>query len=315
MALTTAAFLQPAHAATLQPYLDPVRSEITNQLTIASNTVPVDKKLITSLKSALSKLNKPGTASLVGDTKLLSTLAPAFNKTSLSNSFYLLFNGAADNYLALLLANAGSSSTALGATYPSSSRTAAQKKLEALFASLVNAGNALDLKTITRLLSSASTALVITDKLIDKAEGVAAPASSTRATMTVTVSGSRPSTSSFKSLLVGAQSTTPGTFLIIANGGASGAISLVFSGLHSGVNDVSLTGGLGGVANGAVAVRYFPSPAAAADASSGSAQVTWNPATRTIYGTFSFTGVTETNDPIPKPITFAVTGGTFFATY
>lgn len=303
IALSAAAFLQPAHAATLQPYLDPVRSEITNQLTIASNTVPVDKKLITSLKSALSKLNKPGTASLVGDTKLLSTLAPAFNKTSLSNNFYLLFNGAADNYLALLLANAGSSSNALGATYPSGSRTAAQKKLDALFVSLVNAGNALDLKTITKLLSSASTALVITDKLIDKAESVPPPPSSCTARVTGAV------THSFKDTQVGVSSYGGGNFFVICQQVITRPfgqriITLGFSGLVEGNNTLSFAGP---GADADYVYSQLPLSGESFRAQTGTVQVNYNSAAKILSGTFTFTGEGQEN-----PASATVTGSFVF---
>src|SRR5215475_11967882 len=86
-------------ATPLLPYFAPVRSEITNQMTIISNTVPLNKKLLGVLKGALTQIDKPGPANLANDIKLLNVVVPAIAKTTVSNVFHSPLDGAVNNYL------------------------------------------------------------------------------------------------------------------------------------------------------------------------------------------------------------------------
>ena len=50
------------------PFFSPLREEVANQLTVASNTVPLDKKLLASLRSNLKSIDKTKPTLTAGST-------------------------------------------------------------------------------------------------------------------------------------------------------------------------------------------------------------------------------------------------------
>ena len=127
--LTTAiivfGFSLKLQAATFLPYFNPVRTELVTQLGIATNAAPQDKKLVSALKKPLSMIDKPGTANLAGDLKLLSSLAPALKKLTVGTAFDASLNQTVDSYLVAMISAANTSSNKLTSAPTSGLKTAA----------------------------------------------------------------------------------------------------------------------------------------------------------------------------------------------
>ncbi len=271
-------------AATLLPYLAPVRAEVLNQLTLATNATPVNKKLAASLKTALKLIDKPGKTNLLNDTKLVGVLVPALNKTVVSNVFGVLLTTTVDDYLTLLFAGANNSSNTLALTYPSAAHTAAQKSLDALFALVLQANGALDDASAAKLLSRVAGKLAATDKAIDRAAKALAPP----AGVTATVTGASKWT--YKSTLAVATHVSTGSSLVNSTQPLLKApygqrtITLSLYGLSAGANVLNI-----GPADSSVLVTefYADQTGAAYDSTSGTIHVTYLPATRSLVGTFT----------------------------
>lgn len=204
----------PARAAVSTTNFVALRAEIVTQLTLASNTVPVDKKLIASLKKSLAVIDKPGVTNLVNDTKVLTLLTP-LTKTSLSNTFNPLLNNSLQDFLNVFFAAAANSSNNLAGTFPSGLHTAAGNKLGTFYAQLLNADNLADLIAAAKQLAAAAKTLGVVNALVVKAESVPAPPSFAD----VHVSGAISQGFNTKGKLSGVSGThypTTSNFLIIA---------------------------------------------------------------------------------------------------
>jgi hypothetical protein len=300
--LILAAFItltvQRAHAISLEaPYFSEVRSEITNQLTIASNAPSLDKKLITSLRKALTLIDKADPDNLVKDTKTLTLLASTLNKSSVSNAFDSHLQTVVNIYYNVLLTDRNSLSNRLLATFPSGPHNAAQNNLNQLFTALQNAFDAVDSGLAAKTLSLAAKKAAVTEKLTIKAENANPP----KTTLTATISGAINGT--YKA------QAAPATFLganhytvTAVKAGRTGqtTVELDLVDAVAGTSTIALNGNssykilsLSGFQN------YV--------ATSGSATITVNTDTEAVFGTFTF----NANGP-EGAITVT---GSFFSTY
>ena len=294
LTLLVLAFGSTARAAVSTTNFVALRAEIVSQLTTASNAVPVNKKLIASLKKSLAVIDKPGVASLVNDTKVLTLLTP-LSKSVLSNQFNPLLSHSLNDYLALFYASAASGSNALGATFPSGVHTSAEKKLVVLYNQLVNADNLADLIAAAKQLAAAAKTYGVVNALVVKAQAVPPPPSSMSAKITGAVSHTITDKPRFSN--VSGSHPQPGNFTVNLVMGTISPIgqrilTLAFYNLVEGNNTRTCQNddfqGFYG---------YLQAPATAgnftADDShgSGTLNVNLNSAAGTVSGTFTFTGV------------------------
>lgn len=272
------------------PYFRDLRIEVTNQLTIASNAVAADKKLIAKLKSTLKTIDKNSSITLAPGTKTLALVAKALNKTSLSNVFDAQLQFIVDIYTDNYAGLETGLETQLNTAFPGKKRDAAQKALNKLIAAIDSASSNLNTDLASKALSLASKNLVVAQKAVTSAKNAPLPPSSFQAT--VAISGS--STTTFKPRLA---TVTPavigsGNFFVNAAGtSGSGintkAISLSFAltDLVQGANTATITAGganqytTGGL-NGNVSFN----------STGGVSHVFWDAATKTLAGDFSFNG-------------------------
>ncbi len=272
-----------SHAAEL-PYLSNLRSEITNQLTIASNAIPVNKPLITKLKASLKTVDKNTTNTLAAGVKTLAVLAPSLNKTTLSNIFDGPLQTVVDIYTTEYL-NAHSNLVAqLATAYPSKKQEAALKLLDKLAAAVSAANTNFNSNLAVKALTLASKNLVASSKAVTTAKNVPVPPSKVLATAPKTWAPS------FKSIVAIAVPFPNNFFVINANG---------TSGTGFGTKIASLTVQLGTLVPGSnnviieansslYAVAKLGGENQAFNSTGGTAQANWNPATKTISGSFSF---------------------------
>ena len=316
-----------ARAAELTTNFVAVRAEIAAQLTVASNTVPVNKKLIASLKKSLAVLDKPGVTNLVNDTKVLTLLTP-LTKTSLSNTFNPLLNNSLNDYLALFFSAAANSSNNLAGTFPSGVHTAAGNKLIALYDQLLNADNLSDLIAASKQLAAAAKTLGVVNALVDKAENAPAPRAQYTATVTGALFGTFNFTPKPAAGFAALHSTVANNLIMNGlNASTSGSglgtklsvreLYIAIPNLTDGTTTYEV--GTGQNSSGKVFVLYHSSRsgpggidgADAYTAVSGSLTVTVNKAAHTAFGTFSFAAPGQDN----PAATASTSNGSFSVTW
>jgi hypothetical protein len=285
--LTLVIFASASHlqATPLKPYFGPVRDELAAQITLVTNTLPLDKKLQGALKSALAQIDKPGTPSLANDLKILGAVVPAINKTSAANVFHASLDGAVNNYLESVYDLADASKTKLAPAYPSKANDSAQKSLDALYATLLSAHSSVDMGAATKLIVKALSQWTATEKLIVSALKVPAPPNG----VTANVTGA--SKWSFKSTQAVAVGGYPSNNVTVNSVQAIlkspyGMRSITFSmyGLHEGANTLSVSS-----SDCIITEVYYGGSAKAFGGSSGTIQVNYNSTTKTVAGTFNLT--------------------------
>jgi hypothetical protein len=79
------------------PFFSALRGEIVSQLTLASNTPPVNKKLVAALNTNLKLIDR-AKPTLVHGSTALGTLAKNLGKTALSNTFLPILSDARTAY-------------------------------------------------------------------------------------------------------------------------------------------------------------------------------------------------------------------------
>lgn len=165
------------------PFFSTLREEIVNQLTIASNNLALNKKLISTLASNRKTLDKTK-PTLVTGSDALGTLARALAKTSLSNTFLPIVTGIRTVYLETMDDKMEELEERLSHTIPGKAQTTAQTDLGkatiAIDAVGTNSNFALSLKA----LSKAATALAKAEKSVAKAETAKPGANFLTATIT-----------------------------------------------------------------------------------------------------------------------------------
>jgi hypothetical protein len=277
-------------AATFLPYLAPVRAELTNQLATANSATPVNKKLVSSLNTALKLIDKPGQTNLVNDTKLLTVLIPALKRTAVSTAFSAVVDGAVSNYLAAVYEAAGNSSNALAVTYPSAVHNAAQKNLDAVLALLAKANSTADDAAAAKLISQAATKLATTDKLVTRAAKAPAPPAGLTATVTGAVKWSYKSTAAVATQVTSGWSLVNSQQAILKSPFGQRTITLGLSGLQPGANVLTVSST---ATSFVVAEVYGNGTGAGYTGKSGTVRVTYNPSTKGLVGTFSVQCVDE----------------------
>ena len=267
------------------PFLGPLRVDVVNQQVIASNNIAMtndiagNKKLLASLKKALKTIEKTKTNYAAG-AKSLGVLAKTLNRTSISNVFIGDFEGTVEDYIAALIGEENSLSNRLASAYPSKAHTSALTTLGLLDDALNGAAGSSDIIAAAKFLSTAAKNFAKAAKLTDKAEDAPAPASGLTATITgalhssfndfnttITLSGSDIGINS---------STKPST---------SGSDNIIMDLLNvvDGTQTVDVRGAYSQVRPGG---RSFGGNAIV----NGTATITYNSATKVIFGTFSFVG-------------------------
>lgn len=113
------------------PFFSSLREEVLNQLTIASNAVPQDKKLLAALRSNLKTIDKTK-LTLIAGSGALSTLAKSFSKLSLSNTFLPIVVDTRTTYLDVMDSEKSLLEERLPHTMPGSTQDKAQAAIDKL---------------------------------------------------------------------------------------------------------------------------------------------------------------------------------------
>lgn len=314
LVLFCAVAAQHASAVSGPPYLDDIRSEIINQLTIASNASVLDTKLIKALNKVLTTLDKNltnvianATNKLAPGTKVLGLITKALNKTSLSNVFDAPLQQTIDIYTGEYASALSGLSNRLAATFLSSKRTSAAKALGKLLLAVTSADTNMNSNLAVKALGKAATALKSAEKSVVKAENVPPPPAGITATVAVTGS----STVNYKSLTQVVTPGASGNFNVLSGavtGSGSNTKQLVISfslqGLSPGANTVNFT-----------SFNYIVTGINGSGSMSctGTAQVSWDPVKKSLSGTFSCSGTF--NFAIGGSAPGTVNGGSFTLYY
>jgi hypothetical protein len=274
-----------AEATPYLPYLSEVRTQLTVQIAIASNTVPVDSKLQGALQKSLSLIDKADTPSLANDLKVLGALATAISKTSISTVFQGSLDKAVNDYFDLVYGMTNTSAAKLATAYPSKAKDSTQKSLTKLYATLGSADIDGNFGVAAKLIGKALSQLASTEKLLASALKVAAPPSGVNGTIT----GS--SNWNFKSTLAVAVTGSPTNNVTVNSSevilkAPFGQRTLTFSmyGLQEGANTLTV-----GLNDFLIVEVYGNGTGGAYNDSSGTIQVNYNSTTKTVVGTFNVT--------------------------
>lgn len=135
------------------PFFSTLREEVFNQLTIASNAVPQDKKLLAALRSNLKTIDKTK-LTLIAGSGALGTLAKSFSKSALSNTFLPIVVDTRTTYLATMDSEKSQLEERLADTIPGKSQDKAQAIIDKLALLMedteTNAVLALSLKSLNK---------------------------------------------------------------------------------------------------------------------------------------------------------------------
>jgi hypothetical protein len=296
-ALISAAFIEQVRASAFLPYLDPIRTEITNQQVILSNAPPVDRPLATALRKALLQVDRTTPTNLVNDTRALASLTATLNKSSLSNTFDPLIRGALGNYVGVISASLNSLSNSLSTAFPSGPHTAANNLIAKSFSSVEGVIENGNTTLATKSLAATTKKLTAINNLVTKAQN--APPGANVVAATVNGSG-------FKSASRTTQvSYTPATGQAIITGvnGIKGLTIWVFSATPG-----TTTHMIAGDGSDAYAI-YLNGISGQASSTSGTITITVDTIHSVIHGTFSFSASGPTLGNI------SVTGGSFLVSY
>jgi hypothetical protein len=239
---------------------------------VTNNNDSPDKKAVSTLKRALATIEKTATTNVAADTKTLSTLATSISHSSVSN---LLGDDLVDTVAFFYnweLGHANSSSNDLNSAFSSGTKTAAGRNLSQAFKFL--SGDASNLPKLAKAVSNASKKLVVADKLVEKALNIPPPP----AKVSVSITGALKT--SFSSKGADIQPLSPGIFRIIGSIGTKTVDFQIF-GVTDGTHDVAVTDGTVSAFVGHGVVLF--------NDATGTANVTYNSTTHTMFGTFTFT--------------------------
>jgi len=151
------------------PFFSTLREEIVNQLTIASNNLALNKKLISTLASNLKTLDKTK-PTLVTGSDALGTLAKALAKTSLSNTFLPIVTGIRTVYLDTMEDKMEELDERLSHTMPGKKQTAAKTTLDKATIAIDAVGTNSNFTLSLKALSKAAKAVATAEKDVVKAE-------------------------------------------------------------------------------------------------------------------------------------------------
>ncbi len=151
------------------PFFAPLREEIVTQHALATNTVPLNKKLVSALASNLKTLDKTK-PTLVTGSAALGTLAKALAKTSLSNTFLPIVTGLRTIYIDTMETEVDELEVRLADTIPGKAQTSAQTDLGKAIIAIDAVGTNSNFTLSLKALSKAATALAKAEKSVAKAE-------------------------------------------------------------------------------------------------------------------------------------------------
>lgn len=151
------------------PFFSSLRGEIVSQLTIASNNLALNKKLISALASNLKTLDKTK-PTLIAGSATLGTLAKNLGKTTLSNNFLPIVTGIRTVYLDTMEGSLDELEERLSHTIPGKAQTTAQTDLGKATIAIDAVGTNSDFALSLKALSKAATALAKAEKSVVKAE-------------------------------------------------------------------------------------------------------------------------------------------------
>lgn len=190
LTLSLAVFLPRAQAIPDSlPYLGSIRSEVLDQLTIASNNVATtnnvaaNKKLIKTLLGAKKLIDKTKT-NYVGGAKSLTVLNKTFVRSALSNEFNPLIGQTLDVYVGSLYSVRDTLADRVNGSYPGRAQTAALATLAKLLAAIDNANTNTNILLALRSLGVAAKTETAAQKATVKAENAPLPPAQYKATIT-----------------------------------------------------------------------------------------------------------------------------------
>lgn len=151
------------------PFFSSLREEVVSQLTVASNAVPLDKKLLASLRSNLKSIDKTK-PTLIAGSGALGTLAKSLGKTSLSNAFLAIVMDIRTTYLDVIDSEKDLLEERLADTMPGSTQNKAQAAIDKLALALEAAETNEVLVLSLKSLNKAAKELDKATKAVVKAE-------------------------------------------------------------------------------------------------------------------------------------------------
>ncbi len=288
LALLVLTFATPNLRAITNPAteMEAFRAAVSDALYNATNGILApDKKAVAALKKAIATIDKTVVTNISADTKTLSTLIGALARSSVSNDLSGAMNNVMEYFFFLAEDNAYASSNRLNNAFPSGTRTAAARNI-ALVYTLLNFQTD-NYPAIAKAISTATKKLAVADKLVNKSLAVQAPPAQISGKTAGAVS------KSFKTF--GAVILAYPNNVFIVNGAANpsthGFIQVAFTlgGVPPGTSTVPVTFYDFVIAQLGPGGRSFVK----ASRPDGTAQVTYNPATKSMFGTFTFTAEDE----------------------
>jgi len=151
------------------PFFSSLREEVFNQLIIASNAVPLDKKILATLRSNLKTIDNTK-LTLTAGSGALSTLAKSFSKLALSNTFLPIVVDTRDTYLEVIESEKAALEERLADTIPGKTQTSAQTAINKLAIALEGSETNVNLTLSLKSISAAAKALAAAAKAVMKAE-------------------------------------------------------------------------------------------------------------------------------------------------
>jgi len=266
------------------PLLSGLYNSVSNQLSIVSNTVPVDAKLAKSLTGALSAIQKSGGGTNAATAvKGLGSVVKIVNRTSVSNAVAASVNSTLVSIANQYVGTANTLSNQVANLFPSTAQTAVFNGTSNLIASVNSINSNPDINAALKALTGLAKQVTAIQKNVAAAQKVPSPAASL--TATVVISGSP--TFNFKAQGLTAQQFSSGNFginaaqtVVAGFNTALHSIAFGFNGLTPGFNNVVISQGEYSKASSDPTAGAFPSM-------SGTVQVTWDPAHKLLSGNFA----------------------------
>ncbi len=195
LALSLAVFLPRAQGIAINPpYLGSISNEVFSQLTTvtnelaATNNVVANKKLLKVLLGAQKLIAKTKTNHVAG-AKSLGVLNKSLGRSSLSNEFNPLIQGTADIYVNVFQNILEDLEDRVDASFPGKANDAARKTLAQFLAAIDNADTNSNFLLVLKALGAAAKGEIGAQKAVIKAEAASAPPNSFTATVTASGQG------------------------------------------------------------------------------------------------------------------------------
>jgi len=151
------------------PFLSSLRTEVVSQLTIATNTPPQNKKLVSALQTNLKLIDRTKPTLITGSAAL-GTLAKSLSRTALSNTFLPILTDTRTVYVDAVETEVSALEDRLGATIPGKAKTAAWTALGKVTTAIDDASTNANFTTALKSLGKATKALATAEKSVAKAE-------------------------------------------------------------------------------------------------------------------------------------------------